>query len=199
MTFVFLNTNEKDSGSKISVFKPLDEMNWLAEMQRARLAALCEKEIRRNIYLRALTPMLKRHVKLMVDIHNLRFDLGLDPARKHVNKSREQEEATAREQDLLDRQATNGVEFKALEEMLRLAHMERAGIEALCVKEKRTNVHLRVLDLSITRYRKLLVKIQKIRFELGLDLYKSRKQRLREQEEERQREHELLYRQICAL
>lgn len=62
--------------------------------------------------------------------------------------------------------------LKTLEEMLAVASIQRERIERLVAKERAENKHLTVLNSVLADYVELWEKIQKVRFDLGLDVFK---------------------------
>ena len=66
----------------------------------------------------------------------------------------------------------HGSSLNCLEELIDLADLQRDRVQQLWEKERQLNVPLSSLNVVINDYRDLLLCIQKIKFDLGLDEYK---------------------------
>ncbi len=66
----------------------------------------------------------------------------------------------------------HGSSLNCLEELIDLAVLERDRVQQLREKERELNIPLSSLNALINDYRDLLLCIQKIKFDLGLDEYK---------------------------
>ena len=66
----------------------------------------------------------------------------------------------------------HGSSLNSLEELIDLAVLQKNRVQKLWEKERQLNVPLSSLNSVINDYRDLLLCIQKIKFDLGLDEYK---------------------------
>ena len=66
----------------------------------------------------------------------------------------------------------HGSTLDCLDELIELAMIQQARVLALWEKEQQLNIPLSSLNFVINDYRDLLLSIQKIKFDLGLDEYK---------------------------
>ena len=66
----------------------------------------------------------------------------------------------------------HGSTLDCMDELIELAMIQRVRVLALWEKERQLNIPLSSLNFVINDYRDLLLSIQKIKFDLGLDEYK---------------------------
>ena len=192
----------------------LGALTKIADRQRTRVFALARKEVTSPRSLIALDRAIKDYRNLVLKMQTMRFDLGLDEYRRGMTATPSGEandtilrkqvlEAVASLEEIFERRGISEpellesptcrevTELSPHDRLVEIANLQEKRMLSLWEKEKASPKTLSELNRIIRDFGGILLDIQNMRFDLGLDEYRRGVPPYRPTQEE-------TYRQVCG-